>query len=98
MPWSKLISQLGCEQYVILGSASCLLVAICPALSRYMQDHLSTDIIRMDPDSGSEFTGSGTIFKSTKFMNLVNLTTAATLLYSTGIGFTVAIGLRLVFL
>lgn len=89
----------GVRTNMIVGGASCLLVAIMPHLIELVDTVKYSDQITADPIRvlqaiiiGIGFIGAGTIIK-TDSTHIVGLTTAATLLFSAGIGITVASGL-----
>ncbi len=102
----------GLRTNMIVGSISCLLVAISPDLSQFMQSDVPMEMISVDPIRiihaiiiGVSFIGAGTILKFQDNNTVKNLTTASTLLYSAGIGISVgtkayiiAVGLTLIIL
>ena len=102
----------GFRTNMIVAGSSCLLVAICVPLINFVEKEIDTSYIRTDPIRvmeaiivGVSFIGAGTILKLGKEQDVRFLTTAATLLYSAGIGITVAlehyvlaIGLNLIIL
>lgn len=90
----------GLRTNMIVGSVSCLFVSISSALIDFIADHTSSKSVDADPIRilqaiivGISFIGAGTILKSTNEHSVSFLTTAATLLYSTGIGICVALHL-----
>ncbi len=94
----KLKKPAGLRTNMIVGSISCFFVSISPELSRFIQINLPDDLISIDPIRilhaiivGVSFIGAGTILKSREENSIQNLTTASTLLYSAGIGISVAI-------
>lgn len=93
----KLEKPAGLRTNMIIGSISCFLVSISPHLSNFMAAHVAEDL-RVDPIRilqaiiiGISFIGAGTILKSQEENTVKNLTTASVLLYSTGIGISVAL-------
>ena len=94
----KLDKPAGLRTNIIVGSIACFFVSISPVLSNFLienmePDHLSMDAIRILQAIvvGVSFIGAGTILKSKDENNVRNLTTASTLLYSAGIGISVAL-------
>jgi putative Mg2+ transporter-C (MgtC) family protein len=94
----KLDKPAGLRTNMIVGSISCFFVAISPALSNFINENIVTDIMSVDPVRilqsivvGVSFIGAGTILKSKDENTVRNLTTASTLLYSSGIGIAVAL-------
>ncbi|MGK7389067.1 MAG: MgtC/SapB family protein [Candidatus Cyclobacteriaceae bacterium M2_1C_046] len=90
----------GLRTNMIVGGASCLIVSIIPELIGYVGNEGFGDIIQTDPIRvveailvGIGFIGAGTVMKSRGDNEITGLTTAATILYSCGIGITVAIHL-----
>jgi putative Mg2+ transporter-C (MgtC) family protein len=88
----------GFRTNMIVGGASCLLVNLTYILSSTLESAFSPNIIQADPLRvleaivvGVSFIGGGTILKSPQKQKVKNLTTAATLLYSAGIGISVAL-------
>lgn len=86
----------GIRTNMIVGGASCLFVSILPSLIDFVQDSNFYDKVTPDPIRalqaivvGIGFIGAGTIIKRGN-NNVSGLTTAATLLFSAGIGITVA--------
>ncbi|WP_159522909.1 MgtC/SapB family protein [Sunxiuqinia indica] len=108
----KLDKPAGLRTNMIVGSISCFFVAISPALSNFINENIATDIMSVDPVRilqsivvGVSFIGAGTILKSKDENTVQNLTTASTLLYSSGIGiavalkaYVIAVGLTLIIL
>ena len=73
------------------------LVSISPALCNFIASHVAEEL-RVDPIRilqaiiiGVSFIGAGTILKSREENTVKNLTTASVLLFSTGIGISVAL-------
>ena len=90
----------GVRTNMIVGASSCLFVSILPSLINFVQDSNFYDKIQPDPIRvlqaiviGIGFIGAGTIMKPGNENTVKGLTTAATLLFSAGIGITVAIEL-----
>lgn len=88
----------GFRTNMIVGGSSCLLVQLSVLISFMYNSSIPSEIIRTDPIRvveaivvGVSFIGGGTILKSPKDEKVRNLTTAATLLYSSGIGISVAL-------
>ncbi len=88
----------GMRTNMIVGSISCFFVAICTTLIQYIGSGVDLGEIRSDPIRiiqaiviGVSFIGAGTILKSGNKKTVLFLTTAATLLYSSGIGIAVAL-------
>lgn len=94
----KLDKPAGLRTNMIVGSISCFFVAISPALSNFINENITSEIMSVDPVRilqaivvGVSFIGAGTILKSKDENTVRNLTTASTLLYSSGIGIAVAL-------
>lgn len=93
----KLDKPAGLRTNMIIGSIACFLVSISPHLSNFVaaaiQEELRVDPIRILQAIiiGISFIGAGTILKSQEENTVRNLTTASILLYSTGIGISVAL-------
>jgi len=90
----------GMRTNMIVGGASCLLVAVTMPLIEFIEVFHVSEIIATDPVRllhalvvGISFIGAGTVIKSPEKFTVKGLTTAATLLYSTGIG--ICVGIRL---
>lgn len=90
----------GIRTNMIVGASACLFVSIVPSLIKFVQDSNSFDQIIPDPIRvlqaiivGIGFIGAGTIIKRGNNNTVSGLTTAATLLFSAGIGITVACNL-----
>lgn len=93
----------GLRTNMIVGSISCFFVAISPSLSNFIQANITSDLLSVDPIRvlqaiivGISFIGAGTILKSKEENTVQNLTTASSLLYSTGIGISVALNAYIV--
>ena len=89
----------GFRTNMIVAGASCLMVAVCQPLIRFIEESGNAEYIDTDPIRviqaivvGVSFIGAGTVLKVNKEQDVRFLTTAATLLYSTGIGISVAVG------
>lgn len=94
----KLDKPAGLRTNMIVGSISCFFVAISPTLNNYMVANVTLDQMSMDAVRilqaivvGVSFIGAGVILKSESKKQVTNLTTASTLLYSSGIGIAVAV-------
>lgn len=94
----KLDKPAGLRTNMIVGSISCFFVAISPTLNNYMVVNVNLDQMSMDAVRilqaivvGVSFIGAGVILKSESENRVTNLTTASTLLYSSGIGIAVAV-------
>ncbi len=88
----------GIRTNMIVAGFTCLIISIQPALINFIQQGFSNNMIDIDPIRvlqavivGLSFIGAGTIIKSPDKKNVTGLTTAATLLYSLGIGICVSI-------
>jgi putative Mg2+ transporter-C (MgtC) family protein len=88
----------GMRTNMIVGGASCLLVSLTSPLMDFVITHESQEIINTDPIRiiqalvvGIGFIGGGTILKLTNKEKVKGLTTAATMLYTTGLGISVAL-------
>lgn len=88
----------GFRTNMIVAGASCLFVAVSKPLISFMEEEGRTEYLDLDPIRvmqaiviGVSFIGAGTVLKSSKDHDVLFLTTAATLLYSTGIGISVAV-------
>ncbi|NEN24760.1 MgtC/SapB family protein [Cryomorpha ignava] len=87
----------GLRTNMIIGGASCLIVSITLPLIDHLEVANATEIVRTDPIRllqalvvGISFIGAGTIIKGSG-KKISGLTTAATLLFSMGVGIAVAI-------
>ncbi|MBL6449505.1 MgtC/SapB family protein [Fulvivirga sp. 29W222] len=83
----------GMRTNMIVGGATCLIVSIVVPLIKFINEHIPSEIIRADPIRvlqaivvGVSFIGAGTIIKAEHKERVIGLTTAATLLFSCGIG------------
>lgn len=88
----------GIRTNMIVAGASCLIVSLTPPLISFMEQYQSSDIINTDPIRtlqalvvGIGFIGGGTILKLQDKEKVRGLTTAATLLYTSGLGICVAL-------
>ncbi|MCX2745132.1 MgtC/SapB family protein [Mangrovivirga sp. M17] len=86
----------GLRTNMIVGGAACLIVSLTIPLVDFVQIKNVGDIIRTDPIRvlqalvvGVSFIGAGTILKKSE--DVKGLTTAATLLFSLGIGISIAL-------
>ncbi len=89
----------GMRTNMIVGGASCLLVSLTSPLMDFVISHETQKIVNTDPIRiiqalvvGIGFIGGGTILKLTSKEKVKGLTTAATLLYTTGLGISIALG------
>jgi putative Mg2+ transporter-C (MgtC) family protein len=87
----------GFRTNMIIGGASALLVSLGKSLVNHFADSPAYDHLQFDPLRiieaiivGISFLGAGTILKGSD-AQVSNLTTAATILYSAGIGVSVAL-------
>ncbi len=88
----------GIRTNMIIGGASTLIVSIALPLVNFLNNSLKNGLVETDPVRiiqalviGVSFVGAGTVLKSAKNEKVEGLTTAATLLYSCGIGICVAL-------
>ena len=88
----------GIRTNMIVGGASCLIVAITIPLIDFINQYNPQEILRVDPIRtlealvvGVSFIGAGTILKHKGKERVEGLTTAATLLYCAGIGICTAL-------
>lgn len=98
--WEREFSQkpAGFRTHMIVGSVSCLLVSLGSILLNSFNEYPFQEALRTDPLRiieaiivGVSFIGAGTILKSTDKEKVRFLTTAATILFSAGIGISVAL-------
>jgi putative Mg2+ transporter-C (MgtC) family protein len=89
----------GIRTNMIVAGASCLFVSLTPALIQFIDQFADNDMISIDPIRtlqalvvGLGFIGGGTILKLQKKEQVQGLTTAATLLYTSGLGVSIALG------
>jgi len=87
----------GLRTNMIIGGAACLIASITPPLILFIENIGSKDVVSTDPIRllqalvvGVSFIGAGTIIKNSD-EKISGLTTAATLLFSMGIGVAVAV-------
>lgn len=87
----------GIKTNMIVGGASCLIVALTVPLVEFIESYNPAELIRTDPIRvleavvlGVSFIGAGTIIKQGRGQ-VVGLTTAATLLYCCAIGISTAL-------
>ena len=90
----------GIRTNMIVGGASCLLVSVLPSIIHMVENESFYDKLTPDPIRvleaiivGVGFIGAGTIMKPDGETRVKGLTTAATLLFSAGIGITVGVRL-----
>ncbi|MGK7397907.1 MAG: MgtC/SapB family protein [Candidatus Cyclobacteriaceae bacterium M3_2C_046] len=88
----------GFRTHMIVGSVSCLLVSIGSVLLDTFHNYPFQEALRADPFRiieaiivGVSFIGAGTILKSEKEERIRFLTSSATILFSAGIGISVAL-------
>lgn len=88
----------GMRTNMIVGGATCLIVALTVPLVDFINKHNPSEIIRTDPIRvieaivvGVSFIGAGTIIKAEHKERVIGLTTAATLLFSCAIGASAAL-------
>ena len=87
----------GLRTNMIIGGVACLIASLTPSLIIFIENASSKEVVSADPIRllqalvvGVSFIGAGTIIKSVG-EKISGLTTAATLLFSMGIGIAVAI-------
>lgn len=88
----------GFRTHMIVGSMACLIVSIGYILVESYNSYPFQDTLRVDPIRiieaivvGVSFIGAGTILKSEHAEKIKFLTSAATILFSAGIGISVAL-------
>jgi len=88
----------GLRTNMIVGGFTCLIVSVANPLINMVENQHLTEMINADPIRlyeaivvGISFLGAGTIMKSREKGSITGLTTAATLLYSSGIGIVTAL-------
>jgi len=93
----KLDKPAGLKTYIIVGTISCFFVSLSQMLSGFL---LESDLVKIEPVRilqasivSVSVIGAGTILKSKHENTVNNLTTAVSLLYSSGIGISVALQL-----
>ena len=98
--WEREFSQkpAGFRTHMIVGGISCLLVSLGSILVNSFDNYPFQEALRTDPLRiieaiivGVSFIGAGTILKSENEERVRYLTTAATILFSAGIGISVAL-------
>lgn len=102
----------GLRTNMIIGGAACLIASLTPPLILFIEHSNARDLVSTDPIRllqalvvGISFIGAGTIIKGSGEKKISGLTTAATLLFSMGIGvaaaieqYIVAVGITLIVL
>lgn len=88
----------GIRTNMIIGGASCLLISLTEPLIEFLSSNDNPSFVNADPIRvlnalivGVSFVGAGTILKLTDKKEVHGLTTAATLLFSSGIGISIAL-------
>ena len=90
----------GLRTNMIVGGISCFFVSISSNINNYVVESGLNQNIDVDTDPirvlqailvGISFIGAGTVLKSKEGTNIKYLTTAATLLFSSGVGIAVAL-------
>ena len=88
----------GLRTNMIVGGAAALLVSLVEIIVGFFNDNGLSEFIRADPIRiiqaivvGISFIGAGTVLQIEKEYKIKFLTTAATILFSTGIGIAVAL-------
>jgi putative Mg2+ transporter-C (MgtC) family protein len=88
----------GLRTHMIVGSVSCLLVSLGSTMGTIFYNFPYHEALRIDPLRiiqaiilGVSFIGAGTILKSERDERVRYLTTSATILFSAGIGISVAL-------
>lgn len=89
----------GMKTNLIVGGFTCLIVSLAPKLNSIYRQEAFYESLSVDPVRilqaivlGVSFIGAGTIVKSNGQAGVSGITTAATLLYSCGIGISVGLG------
>lgn len=89
----------GMRTQMIVGGFTCLVILLSEPLIHDIASDVKPDMVKADPIRiiqavviGISFIGAGTILKNKDNSNILGLTTAATLLFSSGIGICVALG------
>src|SRR5690606_30519193 len=84
---------------MIVGGFSCLTISLTVPLIELLDNYNYLEMLNADPVRvinalivGLSFVGAGTILKSNNGTRVTGITTAATLLYSAGIG--ISVGLK----
>jgi len=88
----------GIKTNMIVGGSVALLVSMGEAITIHFQEMGLTEVIETDPTRiiqaiivGVSFIGAGTVMQVQKVYKVKYLTTAASILYSTGLGISVAL-------
>ncbi len=89
----------GFRTLILVGGSSALFVALGDVVTKQMVAALGKDLVRIDPVrilqailTGISFLGAGTILRRNDQKEVHGLTTAASILFVSGIGVTVASG------
>lgn len=89
----------GIKTNMIVGGSVALLVSLGEAITVHFQNLGLSDVMQTDPTRiiqaiivGVSFIGAGTVMQLQKIYKVKYLTTAASILYSTGVGISVALG------
>jgi putative Mg2+ transporter-C (MgtC) family protein len=89
----------GIKTNMIVGGSVALLVLLGESITLHFRDLGLSEIIQTDPTRiiqaiivGVSFIGAGTVMQVAKIHKVKYLTTAASILYSTGLGISVALG------
>jgi putative Mg2+ transporter-C (MgtC) family protein len=87
----------GLRTHILVGGSAALFAALGNLVSRWMANSLGTIIVSSDPVrilqailTGISFLGAGTIIRDTEGKEVHGLTTAASILFVSGIGVAVA--------
>lgn len=88
----------GMRTNMIVGGFTCLIILLSVPLIQKIAENAQVDMVEADPIRiiqaiviGISFIGAGTILKQKEHSDVKGLTTAATLLFSSGIGICVAL-------
>lgn len=88
----------GLRTHMIIGGAAALLVSLGEILSNSYLDSAVSNLVRTDPLRiveaiivGISFIGAGTVLKSERKQTIFYLTTAASILFSAGVGIAVSL-------
>ncbi|MBS3808485.1 MAG: MgtC/SapB family protein, partial [Bacteroidales bacterium] len=89
----------GIKTNMIVGGSVALLVSLGEAITVHFQELGLSEVMQTDPTRiiqaiivGVSFIGAGTVMQLQKVYKVKYLTTAASILYSTGVGISVALG------
>ena len=89
----------GIKTNMIVGGSVTLLVSLGEAITVHFQNLGLSEVMQTDPTRiiqaiivGVSFIGAGTVMQVQKVYKVKYLTTAASILYSTGVGISVALG------